>query len=202
MKGARLGLALATIVAWIATALLTRGGSIHIPLAIVSVGLLIAAFVIDGPHLKSLLVIRPLDVIVGIGGGFVMALLTRVAYEAATVLTPSLVTQVAVLYGTAREAPPRALTLPLLAVIIACEEVVWRGVLTRDRKTSVQASLGYTVAQIGAASWLLAPIALVCGLIWGEERLARRGLVAPYLTHLVWNLLVLIYLPLDAPVLP
>lgn len=195
----RRALAALAILAWIATSLMTRGTSIHLPLAVVSVVLLAVAFAIDGAHLRLMLVVRPRDVLIGIAGGLVMAVVTRIAYQAALSLIPALGPPVAVLYGTMRESPPLAVTMPLLVVVIACEEVVWRGVLTHDRRTALLSTLGYTVAQLGATSLLLAPIALVCGIVWSAERLATRGLIAPFLTHLVWNVITLVYFPLDAP---
>lgn len=194
-------LAILTVAAWIITGFLTRHTSIHVPLAIVSIALIALAFAVDGPHLISLLQFRVSDVIIGLAGGLVLALLTRVAYLGARAASPELGAHVDVLYRTMRAAPPLELLLPVLVVIIACEEIVFRGVLVRDRRSAVLSVIAYTIAQLGAPSLLLAPIALGCGVLWSAERLWRGGLIAPYLTHLTWSLLTLVYFPLDGPLM-
>lgn len=181
------------------TGLATRGGSIHVPLAGVSAALLLGAVVLERARLVPLLDLRLREVWVGVLGGAALAALTRLGYAASIMVVPGLAAPVAELYAAMRTAPSLALTVPLLLLIIACEEVVWRGLLVRDTRTCVLSALGYTVAQAGAPSPLLMVIALGFGLVWGAQRLWRGGLLAVYLTHVVWNLATLVYWPLDQP---
>jgi membrane protease YdiL (CAAX protease family) len=51
--------------------------------------------------------------------------------------------------------------------------------------------------QIAFRSPLLVVVALVCGLIWGALRVWTKGLVAPLLAHLLWNLLVFVLFPVE-----
>ncbi len=191
--------ALVSIVAWVSTGLATRGGSIHLPLAGVSAALLLGAVVLERARLVPLLDLRLREVWVGVLGGAALAALTRLGYAAAVAVVPGLAAPVSELYAAMRTAPSLALTVPLLLLIIACEEVVWRGLLVRDARTCVISALGYTVAQAGAPSPLLMAIALGFGLVWGAQRLWRGGMLAVYLTHVVWNLATLVFWPLDRP---
>jgi membrane protease YdiL (CAAX protease family) len=40
-------------------------------------------------------------------------------------------------------------------------------------------------------------VALLCGIVWGALRAASRSLLPPLVAHLVWDVLVLLWLPLD-----
>lgn len=191
--------ALTTAMAWVCAGLATRGGSIHLPLAAVSATLLLGAAALEHRRLRPLLELRGREVVVGLLGGVVLAVLTRLGYAVAVAVVPELAAPVGTLYAAMRAAPPPVVMVPALALIIACEEVVWRGLLVRDARTCLWSALGYTLAQAGAASWLLMPIALGLGLVWGAQRLWRGGLLAVYLTHLVWSLATLVYWPLDQP---
>jgi membrane protease YdiL (CAAX protease family) len=41
-------------------------------------------------------------------------------------------------------------------------------------------------------------VALSCGVAWGALRVASASLVPTLLAHLMWDLLVLLWLPLDS----
>jgi membrane protease YdiL (CAAX protease family) len=42
---------------------------------------------------------------------------------------------------------------------------------------------------------LLVAVALACGLVWGGLRVYTRGIAAPLIAHLVWDLLVFVLFP-------
>jgi membrane protease YdiL (CAAX protease family) len=94
----------------------------------------------------------------------------------------------------------------VLAVVV--EEFVWRGVLLDAAMQSPKAgparvfalvgsTASYTVAQAGSASWALALVAFVLGLVWGLQRLWDGSLVSALLTHVIWSLSVLVFVPLE-----
>jgi membrane protease YdiL (CAAX protease family) len=60
------------------------------------------------------------------------------------------------------------------------------------------AALAYALAHAPAGSPLLVAIALLCGLAWGTLRATTSSLVPSLLAHLVWDVLVFLWLPLDA----
>ena len=51
-------------------------------------------------------------------------------------------------------------------------------------------------APLGSPSLVLA--ALSCGLVWGALRAATASLVPTLVAHLLWDFVVLLWLPLDA----
>ncbi len=66
----------------------------------------------------------------------------------------------------------------------------WRGVIL--------AALAYALAHAPLGSPVLVVVALSCGVVWGALRAASASLVPSLLAHLVWDILVLLWLPLDA----
>jgi membrane protease YdiL (CAAX protease family) len=40
-------------------------------------------------------------------------------------------------------------------------------------------------------------VAFLCGIAWGALRAASKSLLPPLVAHLVWDVLVLLWLPLD-----
>ena len=59
------------------------------------------------------------------------------------------------------------------------------------------AAVAYAVAHAPLGSALLVVVAFLCGLAWGALRAASKSLVPPLMAHLVWDVLVLLCLPLD-----
>jgi hypothetical protein len=92
--------------------------------------------------------------------------------------------------------------LATLVPIVLSEELVWRGVLARlliERRGwagLVAAALLYAAAHATAASPLLLLAAFGCGLFWGWLLSATDDLTAPFVCHLVWDLLALFVRPL------
>jgi CAAX protease family protein len=60
------------------------------------------------------------------------------------------------------------------------------------------AALAYALAHAPLGSPLLVAVALLCGMAWGTLRAASGSLVPSLLAHLVWDVLVFLWLPLDA----
>ena len=88
--------------------------------------------------------------------------------------------------------------------MILGEELVWRGVV----QTALMRRLGpwpavpvgalsYTLAHAPLGSPVLLVVALSCGVVWGALRAASGSLVPTLVAHLLWDLLVLLWLPLD-----
>jgi hypothetical protein len=55
----------------------------------------------------------------------------------------------------------------------------------------------YVLPQIAFRSPLLVIVALSCGLVWGALRVRTRGLLAPLVAHLTWDLLVFVLFPVE-----
>jgi len=109
------------------------------------------------------------------------------------------------LYAAFREGRPSWVVL-LLPLVIVAEEVVWRGIVydaLRRRLGPVAAvaaaGAAYALAHAPARSLVLTLVALGCGLFWSALREATGSLVPSTLSHLVWDLLVMLWWPLAGP---
>ncbi|MFW5924733.1 MAG: CPBP family intramembrane glutamic endopeptidase [Myxococcota bacterium] len=166
---------------------------------------ILAVVAVDGPRLRAAL--RPSWRIVawGVGLGVAMAAATHAAHALAVAWWPELRPQVAALYAELAESPGPVAALPVLATVIVGEELTWRGTLVHalfDRGWSrgavlVAASLAYPLPHLlGGGPWLLPVVAFGCGLLWTAERLFLASLLACTLTHVVWDVIVFVLLPL------
>lgn len=95
-----------------------------------------------------------------------------------------------------------AYLLPTLVLIVAAEELLWRGAVTRflaERAGRPAGILGgallFAAAHVAAGNPLLVAAALVCGAFWGWLAEAFDDLSVPFAAHLVWDLLLLFVFP-------
>ncbi len=171
----------------------------------------VAAVVLGGtalqrdPEARASLVPTVTQLLLGTAAGAVMVAATYVVYPLFTRVAPFLAQDTAALYAAFRAAPPVIATLVLLPAILG-EELVWRGVVQRslEQRLGVWRGCGatavlYAFALVPLGLPVLALAALLCGLVWGGLRAASGSLVAPLVAHVLWDLFVLLFLPLDAP---
>lgn len=90
-----------------------------------------------------------------------------------------------------------------LVMIVAAEELLWRGVVLRFFVERAGAAFGillgaafYAAAHLGTGNPLLLAAALGCGLYWGLLAAATDDLTAPVVSHLVWDVMVMFVTPL------
>ena len=141
----------------------------------------------------------------GVAGAVVMAIGTYVAYGIAATTAPDLVAQANVLYDALDAPPGRWLALPVVALVVAAEEVVWRGlgvelVSAAGRPKWVVWAFAlalYVVPQLVGGSVVLILLATVAGGVWTAQRLWEGNVVTPFVTHLVWDVIVFVLVPLD-----
>ena len=55
----------------------------------------------------------------------------------------------------------------------------------------------HALAHAALGSGLLLVVAFLCGIAWGALRAASKSLLPPLVAHLVWDVVVLLWLPLD-----
>ena len=155
------------------------------------------------PSARAVVGPKPLaGLLVGIAVGVAMSFATWGLYPIAVDLLPVVQREVETLYDLLRQPPGPVRAFPLLLLVVAVEELVWRGLavdvlspsLGRWRAVAVAALL-YVLPQIAFRSPLLVVVALLCGLVWGALRARTDGLTAPFVAHLVWDILVFIAYP-------
>jgi NADH dehydrogenase len=89
-----------------------------------------------------------------------------------------------------------------LLMIVAAEEIYWRGVVSRFFTERIGLALGvlagaavYAAAHAAAMNPILPAAALGCGLYWGALAAITDDLTAPIVSHLAWDVLVLFVAP-------
>jgi CAAX protease family protein len=108
---------------------------------------------------------------------------------------PAAAADVATLYEVRSVPHSERLPIPLVLLLVGpCEELFWRGL--------VQARIGFAVALVGYAAvhlWerkaVLVLAAVVGGAFWGGLFAWRGTLVAPVISHALWDLAVVVWFP-------
>ena len=177
----------------------------YVALAVLATALLVATSVVYRDRLAVWFAITPWTVAAGLGAGIAQALLTHGAYRIMVPTFPVLRQEVIELYGLMGTGmgPIRAVPIIILAIVV--EELVWRGVLLEASGPTRASLLGraavstvlYTIAQVGSGSWALMATAFVCGWVWWAVRHFGRSMTTAVLMHLVWSLIVLVFVPLE-----
>ena len=192
------------MVVWFAAA--ASAGRLGIWLAIggAAVGLGGAVLILDHAAARRSLQPSARLALAGAGAGGLMAAATYLFYPALAHRSPFIATGAARLYTSFRALPPVIASLALLPVIIG-EELVWRGVVQTELvrrlgpwRGVTLAALAYALAHAPVGSPLLVAVALLCGMAWGTLRAASGSLVPSLMAHLVWDVLVFLWLPLDS----
>ena len=138
------------------------------------------------------------DVAIGLAGAVVLygvfwagdALLRR--------WLPTTAAQVDELYEV--RSAPRSERLPIPAVLLLvgpCEELFWRG-LVQARAGFLLVLAGYAAVHLWERKAVLILAAVVGGAFWGGLFAWRGTLVAPIISHALWDLAVVVWFPFGA----
>lgn len=154
-----------------------------------------------GKSLRPLLTGGRPAIIQGLAAGAVLVALTYLFFPLAVWLFPGLGSATAHLYQLFNSGPPLLrMTLPL---VILGEEVVWRGVVQTAIQNRCRVALGaavtaviYAAAHAPMGEPLLVLVAFGCGLYWSLLRWRSESLVPALLSHLIWDLTVMVLFPL------
>ena len=94
------------------------------------------------------------------------------------------------------------LSLPIVALVVLAEEVMWRAVLMDAIRpklgavaTLAVATAIYAIPQAVSGNWPLLAAAVGCGSVWGVLYLLRRDVVAPFACHMLWDVVVFVVWP-------
>lgn len=196
-------LALGCVVAWVAAAASARTVGIWQAMGGAAVVLGLAVLVRERAAARPALSPRPALLLLGAAAGVAMAAATHLAYPLLAGVDPFVARDTALLYAAFR-VPPGLLAALALAPVVLGEELVWRGVVQRALSRRAPGAGGvvlaagvYAAAHAPLGSPVLVLVALGCGLCWGALRAATGSLTPALVAHLVWDLLVLLWLPLD-----
>lgn len=139
--------------------------------------------------------LRPtvVDVVIGLGSAVLLYLVFRVGDRGLSQFMPALHREVRDLYRLRAEARLGAIP-PMIAVVAATEELFWRG-FVQARAGLLVATLAYALVLFWERKIVLIVAALICGATWGGLFAWRDTLVAPLLSHIVWDLAIMVFFP-------
>lgn len=164
---------------------------------------LLAGFGLARDSLLPLLRPTPSSLALGTFTGALMAAVTHLVYPVAVQFVPAIEPAALALYARLDGPPGKLAALPIVLAVVVAEELVFRGLAYDQLRArfgpAVSVALAvalYTVPQLASGSWLLPLLAIGCGAIWTLLRHWTGGLVIPVLTHLVWDLAVMVAFPL------
>ena len=197
-------LAFAAVAVWLAAAASTGPLGIWPPIGGAAVALGVAVLLLDRPASAALLQPSPRLVLLGASAGGVMAAATYASYPVLAHLVPFVATDTARLYAAFRSPSPVVASIALVPVVVG-EELVWRGLVQASLvrhlgawRGVILAAVVYALVHAPLGSPVLVAVAFFCGLAWGRLRATTASLVPTLVAHLLWDVLVLLWVPLDA----
>jgi len=188
---------------WIALLALPSPWPLEVTLAPYAVAFAALALFLT-PGASKLLRPEPADVLWGLGSGVLLGALTHAGAALLFRWSPTIEASVRALYVQA-SVDNRAdlLLLGLVALVVIAEELIWRGAVYHrlaERfpgwRAIALATLCYASSTFGLMNPTLVAAALMMGLAWTALAARSGRLVAPLLSHLTWDLLVLVLYPL------
>lgn len=155
------------------------------------------AIVVQRSELEDLLRPTVVDVVIGVAAA---AVLYGVFWCGDSILRrwlPAAAAQVDDLYGVrSADRPARPPITAVLLVVGPCEELFWRG-LVQARAGVLLALAAYAAVHLWERKAVLVLAAIVGGAFWGGLFAWRGTLVAPIVSHALWDLAVVVWFPFD-----
>jgi membrane protease YdiL (CAAX protease family) len=195
-------LALASVVGWLAAAALAAPFGILPAVGGAAVALGVSVLLFARPAATALLRPSPGLVLLGAAVGSLMAVATYLLYPVLARLLPFVATDAARLYRAFRAQSPLLASVAMVPIIVG-EELVWRGVVQASlvRRLGAwrgvgMAAVAYALVHAPLGSSVLVAVAFSCGLAWGTLRATTASLVPSLVAHLLWDALVVLWLPL------
>jgi membrane protease YdiL (CAAX protease family) len=153
------------------------------------------AVVVQRATIGALLRPTVADVAIGVAGAVVLYGVFWAGDGILRTWVPAAAAHVDDLYGVRSVPASERLPIPAVLLLVGpCEELFWRGL--------VQARAGFAVALVGYAAvhlWERKPVlvlaAAVGGAFWGGLFAWRGTLVAPIVSHALWDLAVVVWFP-------
>lgn len=140
-------------------------------------------------------------VLIGVGSGVLLYLTFYIGKQIMLMLFPDMIASLQSLYNLI--SPKETWHyISLILIIIPGEELFWRGFVqgkmdkTQSTSSILLATVLYASAHIYAGTFLLIVAALLAGFTWGYLYNRTRTMTVPILSHLVFDLMLLVFFPL------
>jgi membrane protease YdiL (CAAX protease family) len=139
--------------------------------------------------------LRPavVDVIIGVSAAALLFAVFGAGDRVLAKFIPALHREVGDLYLLRAEARLGAIP-PMIATVAVTEELFWRG-FVQARSGLLVATVAYALVLIWERTIVLIVAALICGATWGALFAWRDTLVAPVLSHVLWDLAIMVFFP-------
>lgn len=167
-----------------------------------AIGLGVLSVVLEGRYLAAVARPRPRLLGVGIVAGVAMSAATYAVFPFLMLLVPAFLPDFSRLFAVFGE-PGLLIVLVFLPLVIAGEEIVWRGVVYRALEermpwpaVTIVGTALYALAHAPMGSPVLVLACLCVGICWNLIRFWTGSLAAVFVTHVLWDFLVLVLFPL------
>jgi membrane protease YdiL (CAAX protease family) len=135
------------------------------------------------------------DVGIGVAGAVVLYGVFRAGDAILRRWLPAVAGHVDQLYEVRSVPAPERLPIPVVLLVVGpCEELFWRG-LVQARAGFALALAGYAAVHLWERKAVLVLAAVVGGAFWGAVFGWRGTLVAPIVSHALWDLAVVVWAP-------
>jgi len=161
-------------------------------------GLAIGAYaiVVQRSRLEDLLGPTVADVAIGVGAAGVLYGVFWAGNATLRRWLPGVAAQVDALYEVRSVRRPARLPIATVLLVVGpCEELFWRG-LVQERAGFLLALAGYAAVHLWERKAVLILAAVVGGVFWGALFSWRGTLVAPIVSHALWDLAIVVWRPL------
>lgn len=197
-------IALGMFLVWALGASLSSSLGLWLAIGSTAVFLGVVASYLEGRALIASLRFEPVPLAKGAVVGLGMIVATKLIFTPLAVAVPALVSETRALYGAFGEIGPWA-AFVLLPLVVAGEEIVWRGLvynaLSRRMKWTSVVLVGtalYCLAHAPVGSPVLVLACLCVGICWNALRYWTDSLAAVFVAHMLWDISILILWPLVA----
>jgi uncharacterized protein len=138
----------------------------------------------------------------GIALGLLLVAATQLSARLLLPLMPGVAKETHRLYGLLQSTPGAPRALPIIALVVVAEELVYRSVVTslclRHMSvtfTIVCSTLLYALPLAASGSWLLCAIGLTLGTFWTLARIGSNSLTTTLLCHFMWSCSTFVVFP-------
>jgi membrane protease YdiL (CAAX protease family) len=198
----REAIALGMFLVWALGAWQSRTFGLWLAIGSTAIFLGVVALCLDGRAIVASLRCEPRPLAIGAVVGLGMVVATQLVFTPLAVALPALVSGTRELYGAFGEIGPWA-AFVLLPLVVAGEEIVWRGVvyqaLDGRMKWPAVVLIGtvlYGLAHALVGSPVLVLACLCVGVCWNTLRYWTDSLASVFVAHILWDLSILVFFPL------
>jgi membrane protease YdiL (CAAX protease family) len=160
-------------------------------------GAVIGVYAVVAQHSRMAHLLRPTvtDVAIGVAGAAVLYGVFWVGAQLLRRWVPTIAAQVDELYTLRLVPTSEPLPIPVVLLLVGpCEELFWRG-LVQARSGFVLALACYAAVHLWERKAVLVLAAVAGGAFWGALFAWRGTLVAPIVSHALWDLAVVVWFP-------